>query len=1030
MMTQINYVEYQPRHAKAIADMWNRSSEGWLGRFWDSSEAKVLKEIENSSYLNIWLAMEGDDVIGYVLFCNYQEERGVAYIEMLNVLPSRHGQGIGKELVKRCVLRAAELGFNRIDLFTWPGNLKAMPLYKKCGFFWENMEANATHLMNFLPGLMKNELLKPWFEYFDWYDDLQRVLESVPDGRLEKGFEFYDYVWEKDEKKLEVTVEKRGRGIVRLATQDFEIQTLITESEPVFGIEYQAIYQVRNQSGKPLHLRLEGHSDSQVQHELDFEDEIQDLREISTTFFIDPIEAEASEWEALPGLCSKVTINGRSMELKTGLKINYPLNLKLSREMFSHLPGRPSRMFLNLENNFPVPCDFEINFPQDERVELQKYRHKIRLEAHEKSFLPLDFCLSAASIYAPQVEVKAYPHKGKQIVFNIQPLVFLPMRGSSHQLVIPGKFQLLNGAYTLFIWQTSVRNEAYFQSDQGAFINFIPPSIGMPYIDEFESEEPFSVEVSELGKANRLELKFVSKQNPGLEFALIYTLFPDGLLEYSLKILKLPPDSKLKALLHIGLESTDATYQSGGKIIGLEKDQFDAELESMPPLDADSNWFFSRSEDSTMAALWSSEDKLSLDRWWLAWEIDLKELYEKADKTAGPIRLWIDAFKTPNQLRILACNRYLKPETIHPTLELIINNGNPCVDDTYEAKLLQWRDSALAGEIILKNSSGDVLGKAEPSREENLREQIFNLTADGKKVMEKLSCDLAQPIYTLEREQVVLHSRNQIKRFVDESKPVPMLVLDNGCIKISAPKDSTLPSLVSLVHQEHEWLDSAFPNFEARGTSNPFLGGLYCIPQNIGLKDLQKDQHTADFSTLQDNWGNPWEGISIKTEVTSFEPLKGMIWKQHFLTRADLPVLIIQVEIVQGHGKAEFSSFKLYNYGALDHDISGCYLAFPDEKGGWQKIWAGRGRTYSTGKHHHSIIGSKNLATKLHLLCQQKIYRFFQALPDIMGQGAYFDSQLLDQVPRFTAPMALVFSEQSWHHEAFAQILALRFGEK
>ena len=241
------------------------------------------------------------------------------------------------------------------------------------------MESGTTHLMNFLPGLMKKEMLKPWFEYFDWYDDLHRVLESVPDGRLEKGFELYDYVWEKDGKKLEVTVEKRGRGITRLATQDFEIQTLITESEPVFGIEYQAIYQVRNQSGKPLHLRLEGHSDSQVQHELDFEDEIQDLREISTTFFIDPIEAEASEWEALPGLCSKVTINGRSMELKTGLKINYPLNLKLSREMFSHLPGRPSRMFLNLENNFPVPCDFEINFPQDERVELQKYRHKIRL---------------------------------------------------------------------------------------------------------------------------------------------------------------------------------------------------------------------------------------------------------------------------------------------------------------------------------------------------------------------------------------------------------------------------------------------------------------------------------------------------------------------------------------------------------------------------------------------------------------------------------------------------------------------------
>ncbi len=1029
-MKQINYVEYEPRHAKAIADMWNRSTEGWMGRFWDSSEAKVLKELENSSYLNIWLAMEGDDVIGYVMFCNYQEERGVSCIEMLNVIPSRHGKGIGKELVKRCVLRAAELGYARIDLFTWPGNLKAMPLYKKCGFFWEKMESGITHLMNFLPSLMNSELLKPCFEHFDWYDHLQRDLESVPDGRLDNGFELYDYLWEKDGKRLEVSIEKRGRGITRLATQDVEIQTLIHDPEPVFGMNYQAAYRIRNLSGKPLHLRLAGNSDAEIQHQLIFEDNITGSREISTSFMIDPLKTERSEWETLQGLCCTATINEMEIALKTGLKINYPLNLKLSREMFAHLPGRPSRIFLNLENNFPVACDFEINFPQDERVELQKNQYKIRLEAHEKSSLPLDFCLSAASIYAPQVEVKAYPHKGKQIVFDIQPLVFLPMLGSSHQIVIPGKFQLLNGAYTLFIWQTYDRNMAYFQSDQGAFINLIPPNIGMPYTDEFESGEPFSVEVSELGKANRLELKFVSKQNPGLEFALIYTLFPDGLLEYSLKILKLPHNSKLKALLNIGLDSTDATYQSGGKIIGLEKDHLDAGLEGMPPLDADSNWFFSRSEDSTMAALWSLEDKLSLDRWWLAWEIDLNDIHAKADKTAGPIRLWIDAFKTPNRLRILAGNKHLKPERIHPTLELIINNGNPCVGDNYEAKLLQRRDSALHGIFSLKNSSGKLLGKAELTREENLRELKFDISHTSEKALEKLSCEVAQPLYTLDREQVILRSQKELRRVVDDSSSMPMLVLDNGCLKITAPQEANLPSLVSLIHEGHEWLDSGFPEFKARGSFNPFVGGLFLHPRQIGLNDLQQERHHADFSSLKDNWGNLWEGIAISTEIHNFKPLKGLIWRQHFLTRPGIPVLAIQTEIVQNYGKADYCGFRLYNFCAVDHNLKDCHLAIPNEKGGWQKLRAGRERAYYRGEYHHSKIGSQNLGTELHLLNLQKLYRFFQILPELLCQGAHFSVSLLDESLRFPAPLFLVFSEQTWHHEAFAQILSLRFDEK
>lgn len=63
-MSQVEYTEYDPQFAKAVADMWNRSSEGWNGRVWNSSEARVLQEERDSSHLNLWLALSGKEVVG------------------------------------------------------------------------------------------------------------------------------------------------------------------------------------------------------------------------------------------------------------------------------------------------------------------------------------------------------------------------------------------------------------------------------------------------------------------------------------------------------------------------------------------------------------------------------------------------------------------------------------------------------------------------------------------------------------------------------------------------------------------------------------------------------------------------------------------------------------------------------------------------------------------------------------------------------------------------------------------------------
>ncbi|NOR45620.1 MAG: GNAT family N-acetyltransferase, partial [Candidatus Delongbacteria bacterium] len=164
-MSEINIVEYDPSYAKKVAEMWNRSSghEGWNGEVFNNTEESVKRNEAKSTDINLFLAETDDKIVGYCTLKEYSEDIGALYIGLLNVEPDYMGKKIGKMLVLRSVERTIELGYPRLDLFTWGGNTKAMPLYKKCGFFWEEMD-RATHLMDFIPSVLQEDIFKEYFK--------------------------------------------------------------------------------------------------------------------------------------------------------------------------------------------------------------------------------------------------------------------------------------------------------------------------------------------------------------------------------------------------------------------------------------------------------------------------------------------------------------------------------------------------------------------------------------------------------------------------------------------------------------------------------------------------------------------------------------------------------------------------------------------------------------------------------------------------------------------------------------------------
>ncbi len=1026
-MAGIVYTEYESRHAKAVATMWNNSTEGWMGRAWNSSEAKVLQEQQTSPYLNLYLAFEGEAVVGYARLCEYGYEANVAYVEMLNVLPSHHGRGIGKALIRLCVKRAAELGYGRIDLFTWPGNLKAMPLYKKCGFFWEQLDSWGTHLMNFLPGLLRSELLKPLLERFDLYADFKRELSMVPDGRKVKGFDLFDHRWEKDGQFLEVTVERQGRGVVAIRTNEWSIEAETDDPEPVFGLEYPITYKLENHTNLPLAVSLRGKNEAELVHGLDFSGEVETSLAIPSLFRVDPIQKQRTDWESMPGVLCEIAVNGRSQLFKTGLKLEYPLDLELRNEHGQVLPGRESRMWLNARNNFPRQASFDLELPEQPEIRLRERKFSFSLEAGERRMLPLDFTVDAALVYAPAIKVKASAEGSAGVEFEKQASVCQKVCGSSAAAILPTGYYLLSGLYELRFetwWQV---NRGWFGGDNAPSFYTMPPQAGMPYSEEFENLAPWDARLTRRGEGRQLELSYRSQDKPGLEFALLYTLYPGGLLEYRARALKVPDGGEYGLLLRVTFDGEPLSYKSGGRILSLEEDMLDVWVDDLPQPDPDCNWLFSRQESGTLAIIWEPSAQVGFENWFIGWKINLAELARSGKRETEPLRVYLNCFGNSMEVRDFARNTHLPAEREHPTLELVANGGNPCVSGSCPLELVLRQNQMLHGRVTFGTAGEGKLSERELRLEDESQSLTEELHLKGREPLQTVWCELARPSQTLRREETLLLCSGQVRQTVEELQISELLRVDNGVLSFAAPREACLPSIVSLSHAGVEWLDSGYPDFAPKGHFNPYLGGLYCIPTHTGLQGLRREQHRAEFSELVDNWGNLWSGLAIRTEIKENKALRGMVFRQHFLTRPGLPLLVAQTEILASYGKAEYCGFKLNLSLKPAADMGSCFVELPLKSGVWDRIRGGENDFRYSRDFRHTKAGAAHLPHRLHLLSQRKRRFDFQLSPELFWQNVYLYSEILAKVPQYLRPLFVVFAPPELEHSSCSQLLALSF---
>jgi ribosomal protein S18 acetylase RimI-like enzyme len=107
---------------------------------WQESEGIELSEVDSKDDIARFLerdpglsfvARDNGQLVGVVL-CSHDGRRG--YIDQLAVRKSHRRQGIGKELVVRCLYNLMRIGIHKCHLFVLEDNQDAIAFWKKLGW--------------------------------------------------------------------------------------------------------------------------------------------------------------------------------------------------------------------------------------------------------------------------------------------------------------------------------------------------------------------------------------------------------------------------------------------------------------------------------------------------------------------------------------------------------------------------------------------------------------------------------------------------------------------------------------------------------------------------------------------------------------------------------------------------------------------------------------------------------------------------------------------------------------------------------
>lgn len=879
-------VEFEPKFAASVADMWNASSEGWNGDMWDMTEQKVLNEELNSDSLVLYLLIDDNEkVIGYCKLEEYNDKKAV-YISLLNVIPEFWGRKYGKALLYKTLETTIKRGYNRLDLHSWSGNTKAVPLYKKTGFRWQTSNSSM-YMMNFLPLLLNLELLQPWFNQLDWYKDFECNLALEPDGKIDKGFEFFNYCWKKDDMFLEAIINADAKGLCRIRCNDFELELKAAANKVYFG-KQEVQLELKNNLAEPLALEIEMSGEADI--EIDEKREITLSRSRTETFWIEVKDDFERKGHDCPAVIANVKINGKLIPLKLGLKPQAPVQVSLKTEINRLYRKGIIDLYLQLKNNLDETVKFSTDLADAKYLNFPMKKVYLELRPLETKTILLNAILFKGCFYDERIKIGVH-REDEEIAFTRRLRVAIPDLNSiiygsfdEYSILVKGPiFVKYNHTGNHFAMSLNILNSDYW------FI-MRSPRLSEPFDKEFLHAVHDKISFEELAGSVVMRVQFTSR-NGKLQVSHLFKLRYDNAFEHNWEIENISGEAidvkHLETLYNSA--ATHAIYD--GKMLQMTQEENNRYWFGLKADKITSGWSYYQNKGLSAAMLWDNQHEFRFGEWWQRVLYKVGTLKANKTKTIHGEAILLNHFFNWQEYYHWYFGSRDYPDIIR-IKELKVNDGNPFCGKQIEVRYSDIHDSM--DEKIIRLKGQELL------QEEHYISGIWQKMITQQN---KITLEIEEASKKYSFQQITFLNCQQSMQFSSlEQSGKQIITLKGEKLELQTSKDF-FPGIFSLKYKGKELLSSSFPETIIRGWQNHWRGGISIKPNGVSTAILEQQNVDMKQAERLDNFGNTWQGFSYIIEFNEKVPvMDGVTVQYNYLVSPSQDVLAIFCEIIYTGG--------------------------------------------------------------------------------------------------------------------------------
>jgi len=924
------------------------------GGGWQTTAEEQERDIRESDLLGAFVTEDADRLVAICTLNAKPGQKEHAFVPHLNCHPDYQGKKHGKSVLRAAVAHAYEAGYRKVNLYTWPGNMRAVPLYKKTGFMWE--PDTSVHMENFTPAARRHPLGQAYFSDHDWYETLVREL-TLAEDLVERGrVKVYEYLWQEGDSFLRMVFDRQSWGLLEVETETLMASCSLPDEKLVAGIPHTVRWRVVNKRPDPVQVFLVASGDPGVQIDKHEILEVRNTAEMDACFTLDPDIPEKTQDPKSAILRTSLVVGGQDVELAAGITVQQAVRAGIRSRRTVIAPGSPQTVALSLQSNLRQACTARVAVAPAGAINVTKREHRVDLAARSGAELPVEVSMAEEGAAGLDVvvetqtgELKVSTKRQRLDLLSASPMGVAGGVGEKHAHLSAGSLaihaRLRDGTATVY---HTIRGRQAQRMEIGR------PQLGPPFSWQDLFDEKADAWIERTDGAVTLCLRTKSILRPGLILERRITLDRGPVVQVGDTVINGSGRSyDLSVRQAYSMRSTRGCRWVVPKVDGVYRDVeggADRGLMGLKqPKEGDrwpEGWIcLERPGGCAVGVIWEAADRVSAGR-----HGDIQRTIGRirpgASATLPPLRAFVgdgnwQTVKGWWQLLAGDC----VPDTedteaaTHTPIEMGVSPAPVIVGEGQGKARLSIRsvgDYRLDGTLHLDTPPGL---RADVSRVpvKGLREgrpvsRGVNLTSTRRAAAGPLTLGLRfeneEARYRAACRAIVL-DRRSTQVGIDRVDNGKALVLDNGILRVKVVPEF-LGSVVSLERDGAEFVYSAYPEARIRGWENPWHGGIRPHYDRL-WGQLHKERFRGRVVQRKGKQGLVWRGVRVTCRV-KLERARGHVVSLDYLLAPGVDVLAVVPTCRDVLGIASTGQMGFWIYPALAETSGNAAFYSPQDR--------------------------------------------------------------------------------------------------